>query len=167
MLRALVPDVGARRLRHVLDSMQVHGIAVILALLVSCTSSVHVGFLAIVLAWIVGVYFGGMSVDQVIAGFPTSLFLTLVGVTLLFAQAQVNGTLDRIAHRAVRLCRGNAGVIPMMFFVLTAGLASIGPGHIASAALIAPMGMAVAGRYGISAFLMAIMIGNGASAGSG
>jgi Na+/H+ antiporter NhaD/arsenite permease-like protein len=54
----------------------------------------------------------------------------------------------------------------MMFFVLTAGLASIGPGHIASAALIAPMGMAVAGRYGISAFLMAIMIGNGASAGS-
>ena len=140
--------------------------ALILALLVSCTSSVHVGFLAIVLAWIVGVYFGGMSVDQVIAGFPTSLFLTLVGVTLLFAQAQVNGTLDRIAHRAVRLCRGNAGVIPMMFFVLTAGLASIGPGHIASAALIAPMGMAVAGRYGISAFLMAIMIGNGASAGS-
>jgi Na+/H+ antiporter NhaD/arsenite permease-like protein len=140
--------------------------ALILALLVSCTSSVHVGFLAIVLAWIVGVYFGGMSVDQVIAGFPTSLFLTLVGVTLLFAQAQVNGTLDRIAHRAVRLCRGNAGVIPMMFFVLTAGLASIGPGHIASAALIAPMGMAVAGRYGISPFLMAIMIGNGASAGS-
>jgi Na+/H+ antiporter NhaD/arsenite permease-like protein len=140
--------------------------ALILALLVSCTSSVHVGFLAIVLAWIVGVYFGGMSVDQVIAGFPTSLFLTLVGVTLLFAQAQVNGTLDRIAHRAVRLCRGNAGVIPMMFFVLTAGLASIGPGHIASAALVAPMGMAVAGRYGISAFLMAIMIGNGASAGS-
>lgn len=140
--------------------------ALILALLVSCTSSVHVGFLAIVLAWIVGVYFGGMTVDQVIAGFPTSLFLTLVGVTLLFAQAQVNGTLDRIAHRAVRLCRGNAGVIPMMFFVLTAGLASIGPGHIASAALIAPMGMAVAGRYGISPFLMAIMIGNGASAGS-
>jgi Na+/H+ antiporter NhaD/arsenite permease-like protein len=140
--------------------------ALVLALLVSCTSSVHVGFLAIVLAWIVGVYFGGMTVDQVIAGFPTSLFLTLVGVTLLFAQAQVNGTLDRIAHRAVRLCRGNAGVIPMMFFLLTAGLASIGPGHIASAALMAPMGMAVAGRYGISAFLMAIMIGNGASAGS-
>ena len=140
--------------------------ALILTLLVSCTSSVHVGFLAIVLAWIVGVYFGGMSVDQVIAGFPTSLFLTLVGVTLLFVQAQVNGTLDRIAHRAVRLCRGNAGVIPMMFFVLTAGLASIGPGNIASAALIAPMGMAVASRSGISAFLMAIMIGNGASAGS-
>jgi di/tricarboxylate transporter len=125
-----------------------------------------VGVLAIVLAWIVGVYFGGLSVGEVISGFPTSLFLTLVGVTLLFAQAQVNGTLDRIAHRAVSLCRGNRGVIPIMFFFLTAALASIGPGNIAGAALIAPMGMVVAARHGISLFLMAIMIGNGASAGA-
>jgi len=140
--------------------------ALVLALAVSCTSSVNVGVLAIVLAWIVGVYFGGLSVGEVVSGFPTSLFLTLVGVTLLFAQAQVNGTLDRIAHRAVALCRGHAGVIPIMFFFLTAALASIGPGNIAAAALIAPMGMAVAARYGISLFLMAIMIGNGASSGA-
>ena len=50
------------------------------------------------LAWIVGVYFGGMPVEQVIGGFPASLFLTLAGVTLLFSQAQVNGTLDRLTH---------------------------------------------------------------------
>src|SRR5204863_1646446 len=64
------------------------------------------------------------------------------------------------------LCRGNAGVIPMMFFVLTALLSSIGPGNIAATALMAPLGMAIAGRYNISPFLMAIMIANGASAGS-
>lgn len=140
--------------------------ALILTLFVSCISSLNVGFLAIVLAWIVGVYLGGMRVDDVVAGFPTGLFLTLAGVTLLFSQAQTNGTLDRFAQRAVRMCRGNAMVIPMMFFVLTAALSSIGPGNIASTALMAPMGMAVAGRYGISPFLMAIMIANGASAGS-
>ena len=140
--------------------------ALVLALAVSCTSTVNVGVLAIVLAWVVGVYFGGLSVAQVVSGFPTSLFLTLVGVTLLFAQAQVNGTLDRIAQRTVGLCRGHAGIIPIMFFFLTAGLASIGPGNIAAAALVAPTGMAVASRYGISLFLMAIMIGNGASAGA-
>ena len=122
--------------------------------------------LSIVFAWIVGVYLGGMKLDQVIAGFPTSLFLTLAGLTLLFAQAQVNGTLDRFARHAVRLCRGNAGIIPIMFFVMTALLSSIGPGNIASTALMAPLGMAIAGRYSISPFLMAIMIANGASAGS-
>ena len=140
--------------------------ALVLALVISCVSSVNIGFLAIVLAWIVGTYVGGIPVAEVIAGFPTSLFLTLVGVTLLFTQAQVNGTLDRIARPAIRLCRGNAGVVPMMFFVLTAVLSSIGPGNIAATALMAPVGMAAAGRYGISPFLMAIMIANGASAGS-
>ena len=112
--------------------------ALIIAIVVSCISDVNVGFLAIALAWVVGVYFGGMTVGQLVAGFPSQLFLTLTGVTLLFSQAQVNGTLDRIAHQSVRLCRGNAGTIGLMFFVLALALASIGPGNIASAALVAP-----------------------------
>ena len=140
--------------------------ALLIALALSCTTTVNIGFLALVLAWIVGVYFGGMPVEQVIGGFPVSLFLTLAGVTLLFAQAQVNGTLDRLAYRAVRGAAGAPGVIPFIFFALTCTLASIGPGHIAACALMAPLAMAAAGRYGISPFLMAIMVANGASAGS-
>ena len=53
-----------------------------------------------------------------------------------------------------------------MFFVLAAALASMGPGNIATAALLAPMAMATAARAGIPLFLMAIMVGNGANAGS-
>jgi Na+/H+ antiporter NhaD/arsenite permease-like protein len=140
--------------------------ALVLAILVSCFTELNVGILALALAWVVGVYFGGMTLNQVTAGFPVALFLTLAGVTLLFSQAQLNGTLDRIAHRAVRTCRGNAGVIPVMFFVLAAMLASMGPGNVSTAALLAPMAMAVAGRAAIPAFLMIIMVGNGAQAGS-
>ena len=140
--------------------------ALAVAIVVSCTIRLHVGFLAISLAWVVGVYIAGMSAAEVMGGFPTRLFLTLAGVTLLFSQAQANGTLDLIAHKAVLLCRGNVGVMPMMFFLLSFVLASIGPGNIAATALMAPMGMAVAGQVGIPAFLMAIMIGNGANAGS-
>ena len=140
--------------------------ALLIAIVVSCVTRIHVGFLAIALAWVVGVYIAGLTANEVMAGFPTRLFLTLAGVTLLFSQAQANGTLDRIAHRAVRYCRGNVGVMPMMFFALAFTLASIGPGNIASTALVAPMAMAVAGQVGIPAFLMAIMVGNGANAGS-
>ena len=140
--------------------------ALFLTIFVSCVTRLNVGVLAVAMAWIIGVYFGGFKVEQIAAGFPVSLFLTLVGMTLLFAQAQRNGTLDKLAHKAVRGCRGNAGVIPVMFFFVAAGLASLGPGNIASAALIAPIAMAVGGRAKIPAFLMAIMVGNGANAGS-
>ena len=140
--------------------------ALVIALVLSCTTPLNIGVVSLVFAWIVGVYFGGMKIDEIAAGFPVQLFLTLAGVTLLFTQAQVNGTLDKLARRAVALCRGNAGVVPMMFFVLAAALASMGPGNIATAALLAPMAMATAVRAGISPFLMAIMVGNGANSGS-
>lgn len=138
----------------------------LITIIISCTMRLHVGFLAISFAWIVGVYFADMSPREVMDGFPTRLFVTLAGVTLLFALAQANGTLDLIAQKAVRFCKGNVGVMPMMFFLLSFMLSSIGPGSIASTALMAPMAMAVAGQVRIPAFLMAIMIGHGGNAGA-
>jgi Na+/H+ antiporter NhaD/arsenite permease-like protein len=140
--------------------------ALAFAVVVSCFSSLNVGVLAIALAWIVGVYLGGLPVNTVMGGFPSQLFLTLTGVTLLFALAQSNGTLERITHHAVRVCRGNRGLIPVMFFALGAALSSMGPGNIATAALVAPLAMSTAVRSGIPLFLMAIMVGNGSNAGA-
>jgi len=140
--------------------------ALVLALALSCVSTINVGFVAIVLAWIVGTTVAGLRVEQVVGAFPATLFVTLAGITLLFAQAQNNGTLDRIAHRAVHYAKGTPGLIPILFFLMTAAIASMGPGNIASVALMAPLGMAAAGRYGISPFLMAIMIANGGAGGS-
>ncbi|RPI49506.1 MAG: C4-dicarboxylate ABC transporter, partial [Acidobacteria bacterium] len=80
--------------------------------------------------------------------------------------AKVNGTLDKIAHRAVRSCGGSLPLIPVMFFFLAFVFGSIGPGSIASAALIGPMAMTVATQIGIPAFPMAIMVANGANSAS-
>jgi di/tricarboxylate transporter len=140
--------------------------ALALAIVLSCTSRLNVGLLALALAWIIGVYVGDLPLREVTAGFPVSLFLTLAGVTLLFAQAHVNGTLDIVAHNAMRLCRGRVGLVPIMYFVLGALLASAGPGNIATTGLLAPMAMATALKMRISPFLMAIMVGNGCNSGS-
>jgi Na+/H+ antiporter NhaD/arsenite permease-like protein len=145
--------------------------ALIVVIVVSCTTTLNAGLLAIVLAWVLGVYIAPLTgkaigLKAVMTGFPADLFLTLVGVTLLFTIAQTNGTLDRVARRAVASCRGNSGLIPIMFFLLTLCLAAIGPGNIAAAALVAPMAMAVAARAGISAFLMTLMVAHGAVAGA-
>jgi Na+/H+ antiporter NhaD/arsenite permease-like protein len=140
-------------------------LALLAVVVISCFSSINIGFLSLALAFLIGHLGGGLPVKTIVAGFPASLFLTLVGVTLLFTQSHANGTLDKVAARAVALARGNAGLIPIVFFVLAAGLATIGPGNIATAALLAPVAMEIAGRAGIPGFLMAIMLANGANAG--
>ena len=140
--------------------------ALALAILLSCTTTINVGILSLALALIVGVYLGGMSADTVLAGFPVALFITLVGVTLLFSIAESNGTLSRLTARAVRLCRGPAGVLPIMFFALGVILATIGAGATPASALLAPPAMAVAGQAGVPPLLMAIMAGHGVLAGT-
>jgi di/tricarboxylate transporter len=142
--------------------------ALMVTIVVSCTTAVNPGILAIVFAWVIGVYLGStpIGLKGVMAGFPSELFLTLVGVTLLFEQAQGNGTLERVARLAVRGCRGNVGLIPLAFFGMALTLASIGAGNIAAAALVAPVAMAAAGRAQIAPFLMALMVAHGAVAGA-
>lgn len=140
--------------------------ALAVAIVVSCFSRLNVGVLALAMAWVVGVLVGGLKVDAVLSGFPAPLFITLAGMTMLFAGAEDNGTLQGWARRAVRLCRGNTFLVPPMFFLLAALLASVGPGNISTAALVAPMAMSAAARASIPPFLMAIMVGNGANSGS-
>jgi len=145
-------------------------VALLLTIAVSCTTRVNPGLLALVFAWVIGVYLAplwdkSIGMKGVVAGFPTDLFLTLVSVTLLFTQAQVNGTLAQVARAAMHGCRGNTGLMPVMFFMLAFGLASVGAGSIPAAALVAPTAMAVAARAGISPFLMTIMVAHGCIAG--
>ena len=140
--------------------------ALVLAVGLSCTTSVNVGVLSLALAWFVGVYLGGMSLGEVLDGFPVQLLVTLLGVTLLFSIANCNGTLGRVTAQLVRLCRGNAGVLPIMFFGLALFVATIGAGGTPASALLAPAALAVAGRANIAPLLMAIMAGNGALAGT-
>ena len=140
--------------------------ALVLAVALSCTTTVNVGILSLSLALLLGVYLGGMTAETVLTGFPTALLVTLVGVTLLFSIAECNGTLARLTSRAVRLCRGHRGVLPIMFFVLGVVISTIGAGATPASALLAPPAMAVAATAGIPPLLMAIMAGNGALAGT-
>src|SRR3989442_11324076 len=128
-------------------------IAFAVAIIISCVSEINVGFLSIAFAFIIGVGLGGMKATDVAAGFPTSLFLILVGVTLFFSQANVNGTLHKIAKHSVKLARGNVGMIPVIFFFLAAGLAGVWGGNIVTTPLLPPLLVGVLADIGICGVL--------------
>lgn len=140
--------------------------ALVIAVTLSCVTTINVGLVSLALALIVGVGLGGMPLNAVLGEFPVPLFMTLVSITLLFSIAETNGTLKRLTARAVRLCRGHAGLLPVMFFLLGFVLATIGAGATPASALLAGPAMAVAARSGVPPLLMVLMTGNGALAGT-
>jgi di/tricarboxylate transporter len=87
-------------------------------------------------------------------------------VTLLFAATEANGTLARVAGRAVRLARGDARLVPWLLFAIAFGVSAVGPGAVPSVALVAPLAAAVATQLRLSPFLGALFVANGANAGN-
>jgi di/tricarboxylate transporter len=142
-------------------------VALFFAIVVSVIfSSLNIGALALGLSLVVGNLIGGVKVDAIVKGFPTSLFILLAGTTYLFSIANTNGTLEKLTAYAVRAVRGRAALLPIILFFLAFGLSAIGPGQITTSALLSGPAMLLADRTGISPLLMALVVGNGAQAGA-
>ncbi len=135
---------------------------------------VNLGALAFVAAFFVGTIAVGLSVDEIIlgvpgdgeieGGFPGDLFLLLVGLTYLFALAQNNGTVDLLVQWCMRLVRGRLAAVPWIFFFLTTLLSAIGA--LFAVAIVAPLALPFARRYGVNLLMMGMMVVHGALGGA-
>ena len=134
-------------------------VALTIVVIISCVNEdLNVGFLSIGFAIIVAGVWGGTAGARVMGYFPVGLFMILTGVTFLFGMAQTNGTMEKLTAYSVRICKGNTAIVPLIVFLLTTFITTIGPGNIAGCALMAPVAMAIATRVGMPAFLMTLVV---------
>jgi di/tricarboxylate transporter len=140
-------------------------VGLVLIVLLATLRSVNMGAIAFLGAFLLGTLVFDVSEDDLFAGFPGDLFVVLVGVTLLFAIAKGNGTVDWLVHVGVKAVRGRIAFIPWVMFVVTAVLTSVGAVVPGAVAIMAPIGLSFAARHRINPLLMGLLIINGASAG--
>jgi len=140
-------------------------LALVALFLVGTLLPINMGALAFVAAWLVGMYSLGLDEKEIIAGMSGDLFLTLVGVTYLFAIARNNGTVDLIVRKAVQAVGGRVALIPWVMFFVTALLTAMGAASPAACAIIGPIALGFAGRYRINPLLMGMFVVHGAQAG--
>src|SRR6185312_13399666 len=126
---------------------------------------INMGALAFVGAFVLGALFLGMDTKDILAQFPGGLFLTLVGVTYLFAIAQGNGTIDLLIRKAVKLVDNRIALIPWVMFTITAVITAVGALGPAAVAIMAPIGLGFAAKYKINPLMMGMLIVHGAQAG--
>lgn len=99
----------------------------------------------------------GITAEDVTGFFPGDFFVLIVGVTALFAVAKVNGTLDWLLDGLLRLVRGNVLLVALVPFVAGALLAAFGTLPAAATAIVAPIALGLAARYGLPALMMAVL----------
>ena len=147
-------------------SPELVSILVLIAMFVAATAlPVNMGVLAFVAAFIVGSAYTDLPAEDIALLFPGDLFVLLVGVTYLFAIAQSNGTIAWLVGASVRGVGGRLAVLPWVIFVVAGFLTAVGAVSPAAVAILAPLALGVAARYGISQLLMGLMVVHGAQAG--
>lgn len=140
-------------------------LALVLAIFIGFKRKVNTGLVSILFAFVLGIYILKMPARTVISGFPTSLAITLMGMTFLFAVAKVNGTLTVLAEKVSSMAKGNIKLLPIIFFIMSAAVAAVGPGPVVTTALMAPLALSIADKEDMPPVLMACAVISGSLAG--
>jgi di/tricarboxylate transporter len=125
--------------------------------------NIHLGVLMLPAACAVGVGLAGMPLRDILAGFPVGILVLIAGVTYLFGIAQANGTIDRVLQTLLGAVGARRGLLPFVFFVITAGVAAMGSPQ--AGYVVMPLAMPAGRRSGVDPMLMAVAINCGISAG--
>ncbi|MGW1682278.1 SLC13 family permease [Saccharopolyspora sp. NPDC002376] len=136
----------------------------VLAFAVAAMRNVNIGIVLFPAACAVGLGLADMALDDVIAGFPLSILVLLVGVTYFFGIAHSNGTIQWLVDTALARVGDRDRLLPLTFFVLTATISAMGAPL--GGLVTVPIGMSVAHERKIDPMLMGLAMGTGLSAGA-
>ncbi|MDG9722871.1 SLC13 family permease [Streptomyces sp. DH41] len=132
----------------------------VVAFALATVRPINLGLLAFAGAFAIGSGLSGISLEEIQGFFPGDMFLTVLGITLLFGVARANGTVDLLLERSLRLVGGRPWAVAWMMFLLAAALMSLGA--VLAIGMLAPIAMPLAKRFGIKPLLMSAMLGHGA-----
>jgi di/tricarboxylate transporter len=141
-------------------------IALVAMFVIATFFPINIGILGFIGAFFVGAFMLGYDDKEILAEFPTSIVLTIIGVTYFFGMAKKNGTIDLLVNACIRAVRGRVTLVPWVFFFCASVLTALGTFSPAAVALISPAAMSFAARTKMSPLVMGIMTINGAHAGA-
>lgn len=140
--------------------MGVISLCVLLAVVVlGFVRKANVGVLAIAAAAILAYASDQITAKQVVGGFSASLFMTLLGVTLLFGVIHANGCLEIVMKKLVRAFGTQVWLIPVLMYVVGWVMSAIGPGCVPTLAFVAVLAIPLAHETGYDP-IMLMLIGD-------
>lgn len=131
-------------------------ILLLAAIIIGFWRNSNVGILCIAFSMILMIVYK-INTKDVIAGFSSSLFIQMVGITYLFSIINGNGTLELLARKMVALVGKRKHLIPFVIYILGFVICAVGPGAIPSLAIIPVIAIPVAISAEINPIMTAII----------
>ncbi len=106
---------------------------------------------------VIAVRIFGLTDKNLIAGVSSSMFVTLVGITLLFALINSTGALDLLARKIVSMVGNKLWLLPIAIFIAGFIISAVGPGAVPALAIIPALAVSVAIPVGYNPVMLALI----------
>lgn len=146
----------------------------VVAILIAWKFKWNPGIVGFFVAFIFGffVYSQGVPISSIegqakvlFSGFNAKLWLRIMMVSIFFAIAQVDGTLEILTKKVINSIRGKNKLLPIIFYFLTLVLSAIGAGSIGVLILLMPLAAAMIKAQKLDFMLTGLCIAIGAAVG--
>lgn len=136
-------------------------LVLVLVIALSVITKKNAGILAIIAAFVFSTFAAANGVEIkvskiVSAGWPMTVFFIVLATTFLFGIATLNGTTEALSKNIACLARGNAKLIPLLFFLLGGAVSAAGAGGLI-VAVIMPVALFVAAENKIPVLMMSLV----------
>ncbi len=121
------------------------------AIALGFAKKLNVGLIAMGLSMILG-RIGGVSDKAIIAGFSSSTFVSIMGITFWFAVISQSGVIDLICKKGVALAGKQQWLIPFFLMVLGFIVSYVGPGAV-PATVVCVLAIPLAFEVGVNPML--------------
>lgn len=115
----------------------------IAAIILAFVRHVNIGIVALAVG-AVSIRIFGLADKNLISGISSSMFCTLVGITLLFAVIKKTGALDLLAQKIIASTGKRVWLLPIAMYIAGFIVAGIGPGAIPALAIIPALAVTTA-----------------------
>ena len=140
-------------------------ICVIVVFVVGTIAPINLGVISFAAAMVIGIVCGIPSAT-ILAGFPVSTVMTLMGLCYMLQIASMNGTIKLMANGLLKLVRGRYKLLPWIFFLIAFIITALGTTQSAVVLTLAPACMTLAKQTKASPFMMGLMTAMGAVSGA-
>ena len=140
-------------------------LVLIVAIAIGFWKNINVGIVSLALGFILTAAMG-ISVKVLVAGFPTKLFLTLLGTMYFFALLQDNQTLELLSRKIISLFKTRPFLMPVVIYVVSYVMSAAGPGAISVQSVMVILAVSLAVQMKANPILMAVMAILGAVGGT-
>lgn len=135
------------------------------AIVLGFVRKINVGLVSLGLAFILGLI-GGVDTKVIFNGFPSKLFITLLGTMYFFCLLQENQTLELLSKKMVSLVGKHTYLIPIIIYLASYILSAAGPGAISVQSVMIVFAVSLAVQMNTSPILVASMAILGAVGGT-